>query len=159
MERLGWTVPSSFCLSGSLVSLTGIWRASGLVWVAIWLLALVREGSPGLGVRRDGWQIWAGGEIDGGGVLSPRARWGGRGWRVIRWRKDKAFLWSPANTGGAVGCFFGSPGESPGEAAKTLCLTLLVMDESHPRWGISGNFKPGVDIWKLVRVTWVPSDY
>ena len=30
MERLGWTIPSSFCLSGSHVSLTGIWRALGL---------------------------------------------------------------------------------------------------------------------------------
>ena len=30
MEWLGWTVPSSFCLSGSLISLTGIWRALGV---------------------------------------------------------------------------------------------------------------------------------
>ena len=26
MEWLGWTIPSSFCLSGSLISFTGIWR-------------------------------------------------------------------------------------------------------------------------------------
>ena len=30
MEWLGWTVPSSFCLSGSLVSVTCIWRVLGL---------------------------------------------------------------------------------------------------------------------------------
>ena len=30
MEWLGWTVPSLFCLSGSLISLTGIWRALDL---------------------------------------------------------------------------------------------------------------------------------
>ena len=30
MEHLAWTVLSSFCLSVSLVSLTGIWRALGL---------------------------------------------------------------------------------------------------------------------------------
>ena len=30
MEWVGWTVLSSFCLSGSLVSLTGIWKVLGL---------------------------------------------------------------------------------------------------------------------------------
>ena len=59
-----------------------------------------------------------------------------------------------------MGRFFGSLGEPLGKVAKTFAwLCLLTMNHSPPRRGISGNFKPGVDVWKLIRVAWVPSDY